>query len=213
MTLPVRLLLLAAEEITRDGARDAARDELSDPVYRAAEPSALDRLVGEIRDWLSDRFTYAVRIAPGGLSGMLVLLAVLIAFGLILRYGAGPLRRRDALTDTRSGASTMRAADYRAEAERLAAAGEHKEAVRARFRAIVRELEERAVLDPRPGRTAGEVASEAGSLVPAVASDLRSASDLFGSVWYGGAPATPDVYARVAAADNAVRGARLTVHA
>jgi hypothetical protein len=213
VTVPTGLALRAAEEITREGARDAARDELREGIYRAAEPSLADRVVREIREWIFDRFADVLTVVPGGLSGVIVLLAILALVFALLRYGAGPLRRSDALTDRRSGAASMTAADYRAEAERLAAAGEHKEAVRARFRAIVRELEQRAVLDPRPGRTAGEVAAEAGSLVPLVAGDVRSAADVFGEVWYGGSPATAETYARVTRHDDVIRGAKLSVRA
>ena len=80
----------------------------------------------------------------------------------------------------------MTAADYRAEAERFAAAQDWREAVRARFRAVIRELEQRGVLDPRPGRTAGEIAAEGGGAVPEIGNDLRRAARTFDEVWYGG---------------------------
>ena len=212
MTWPPALLR-AAEEISRDGARDAARDELSDPIYRAAEPSVLDRLITRIREWLGDLLGDVLRVMPGGVEGLILLIVIIVGVVVLLRYGAGPLRGRDALTDRRRGAASLTAADYRAEAERLAAAGELKEAIRARFRAVVRELEHRAVLEPRVGRTAGEVAAEAGALVPAIAADLRTGAERFGAVWYGGTAATREIYAQLVAIDDRVRGARLTVRA
>ncbi|HEV2889694.1 MAG TPA: DUF4129 domain-containing protein, partial [Frankiaceae bacterium] len=99
--------------------------------------------------------------------------------------------------------------EYRAEAERLAEKGQYKEAVRARFRAIIRELEQRAVLDPRPGRTAGEIAREGGAAVPAIGADLRAVAETFNLVWYGRHVATRTEYDTVRAADERIRHARL----
>ena len=58
------------------------------------------------------------------------------------------------------------------------------------MRAIVRSLEERALLDPRPGRTADEAAAEAGRALPAHADRLRAAARDFDDVTYGGRTAT-----------------------
>jgi hypothetical protein len=103
------------------------------------------------------------------------------------------------------------AAEYRRRADEHAAAGRFAEAVRERMRAIVRELEQRGVLDPRPGRTADEVAREAGAVVPAVAGVLRAAAGIFDEVWYGGRRATPHSEALMRQADDRVRRAPLVV--
>jgi hypothetical protein len=79
------------------------------------------------------------------------------------------------------------------------------------MRAIVRELETRGVLEPRPGRTADEVAREAGESVPAVSGDLSSAAGVFDEVWYGGRPATAQADAVLRRADERIRGAQLVV--
>ena len=76
---------------------------------------------------------------------------------------------------------------------------------------MVRELESRGALDPRPGRTAGEVARDGGAAVPALADDLRRASVLFDEVWYGGRTADAASYAVLTAVDERVCGSRLTV--
>ena len=68
-----------------------------------------------------------------------------------------------------TGSAELDAAGHRAAAEALAAQGHLAEAVRERLRAVVRALEERGVLDPRPGRTSGEVARDAGAAAPALA--------------------------------------------
>lgn len=77
-------------------------------------------------------------------------------------------------------------------ADELAAAGNHREAVRERLRAIVRDLIERQVIAPRPGWTVTELAGVAGRARPAAAGPLRAASDLFSDIWYGQRPATAE---------------------
>jgi hypothetical protein len=54
-----------------------------------------------------------------------------------------------------------------------------------RFRAIARELEERALLSPQPGRTAREVARDGGKALPELAADLLVAAHHFDDVSYG----------------------------
>lgn len=100
------------------------------------------------------------------------------------------------------GGRELRAADHRRRADEAASAGRWAEAVRERLRALVRELEARGVLDPRPGRTADEVASEAGAAVPDVAPDLRAAVRVFDEVWYGGREATRESYATLVDVDR-----------
>ncbi|PWS41256.1 hypothetical protein DKT74_28560, partial [Streptomyces sp. ZEA17I] len=83
---------------------------------------------------------------------------------------------------------------HRAAAEAHAAALRWTEAVQERMRAIVRSLEERALLDPRPGRTADEAAAEAGRVLPDHATRLRSAAREFDDVTYGGRAAGQPAY-------------------
>jgi hypothetical protein len=70
------------------------------------------------------------------------------------------------------------------------------------MRAIVRSLEERALLDTRPGRTADEAAAEAGRTLPAHSDRLRAAARDFDDVTYGGRTATEQAYHRFAALDR-----------
>ncbi|NEB80458.1 DUF4129 domain-containing protein, partial [Streptomyces sp. SID14478] len=73
-----------------------------------------------------------------------------------------------------------------------------------RMRALVRALEERALLDPRPGRTADEAATEAARPLPQHAERLHAAAREFDDVTYGGRTATPDTYQRLTALDSEV---------
>ena len=202
-------MLAQPGDITRDGARDAAVRELSDERYRVGEPSLIDRAVQWLLRELAEGIGNVAGIVPGGLPSLLVVTVAIVGLVVAMRLGLGPMGLRDALTDRRRDARGRSANDYRAEAEALAAKGDFKEAVRARFRAIIRELEQRAVLDPRAGRTAGEIAREGGAAVPAVAGDLRTVAATFDVVWYGRRAATRADYDTVKDADERIRSARL----
>lgn len=75
-------------------------------------------------------------------------------------------------------------------ADELAAQGRYKEAVRERYRAIVRDLIERGVVDYRPGWTVTELAAMAARVRPATAPPLAGAGEIFSSIWYGQRDAT-----------------------
>jgi hypothetical protein len=100
------------------------------------------------------------------------------------------------------------AAELRAGADAHAAAGRWREAVLDRFRAVLRSLEERAVLAERPGWTADEAAEEAALALPTRAGDLRRASRLFDDICYGDVQARPEDDAWLRTVDDAVRDTR-----
>jgi hypothetical protein len=175
-------------DIPRDDARDAARDELSRSEYHRDDPSLPSRALDWFFDRLGDLLSRAGDNSPGGGIGLVVILLVLIAAIVLLRIRLGPLRaaRRRADLPLYGDQGPMSAARHRAAADAHAAEGRWDEAVRERFRAIVRALEERAVLDVRAGRTADEAAAEAGRALPDAAADLRTAAATFDDVHYGG---------------------------
>jgi hypothetical protein len=207
--LPLLPTQLDPSGVTRSGARDAARAELRKPEYHYGDKSPVQEAIERVFDEIAEFFASAVGIAPGGLPSLILMVLVIVLFVVALRVGLGPTGLRDALTDRRKGARARSAAEYRAEAELLAAAGEFKEAVRARFRAVIRELEERGVLDPRPGRTAGEIAREGSAAVPSIGADLAAAAATFDEAWYGRRTAGAAEYAAVRDADDRIRAARL----
>jgi hypothetical protein len=188
-------------------ARRWARDELAEAVYRQAEPGLVDRAVG----WLLDRLAEVdLPTAPGSrvwlVAGLLALAALAVA---ALRL-AGPLRpraRRAASPGAVFDGAVRTAAAHRDAADEHAASGRWEQAVRERFRALVRSLEERALLVPTPGRTADELAREAGRLLPAAAEDLAAAAGIFDDVWYGGRTATAEDDARLRDVDAVVASA------
>jgi Domain of unknown function (DUF4129) len=186
------LATAAPPPITRDGEQRLARHELAKPPYHRHDPTWLDKTLSWLWDHLLDVFSRASHDAPGhglGLGLVLVLLAVGIV-AIVMRVG--PLRRPTTSREPVFGDTDRPAADYRRTAAEYAAAYEWALAVRERLRAIARELEERGVLDPRPGRTADELCREASAQLPALATSFRDATQAFDAIWYG------DVTARAA---------------
>ncbi|WP_377271079.1 DUF4129 domain-containing protein [Peterkaempfera sp. SMS 1(5)a] len=193
----------------RDAAREAARHELSNPAYHRNDPSLLQRLL----DWAWRQFDRLLGQVGGdaltGTPGLLVFLGVALIIGLALWWRLGAPRRAARTTGAvLFDARRRTAAEHRAAAERHAADGQWAEAVRERTRAVVRSLEERALLDERPGRTADEAAAEAGAALPAHAEALRHAVRTFDDITYGDRPGDPQAYREIADLDTALRQAR-----
>lgn len=193
--------------LTRDGARDAAREELSRRPYQEAEPPLLERAVGWVLSELAGLLDRLDGL-PGGRVGLLLLALLLAAVVAVVLARVGPLRRDPGSAGAVDSGQRRTAADHRLEAERAAAAGRYADAVRERLRAVVRELEARGVLDPRPGRTALEVARDAGAALPELAVSLRRAAEVFDEIWYGGRDADPGAYREIAELDETVRATR-----
>lgn len=197
------------EGLTREGAREAAREELSRRQYADAEPPLLARAVSWVLRELSELLDRASG-APGGVGGLVLLTLLVAGLVAVVLTRTGPVQRRRRAAALFAGATVLTADGHRQAAEQAAAQGQWAQAVRERLRAVVRELEARGVLDPRPGRTAGEVASDAGAAVPELAGDLQRGTALFDEVWYGGRPADAGSYATLVSLDERVSATRLT---
>jgi hypothetical protein len=195
-------------EIGREQAAALAREELAKQVYRDAGPGLVERLVRWLLDQAGRLLDGAAGVSPGGYSGLVVVLLLVAAAVVAVRLKIGPLGRGAAREEALFVGRTRTAAQHRAAADAHAAAGAWAEAVRERLRAVVRSLEERAVLDERPGRTADEAAADAGRALPSCAAGLRAAAVLFDEVWYGGRPAGPESYAVLRDLDAQVQAAR-----
>ncbi|HEX6352867.1 DUF4129 domain-containing protein [Actinophytocola sp.] len=194
-------------EVDPDAAREAAARELADPAYAAAEPSFPQQVFERIGRFLGDVLSAVGDVAPGGLVGAMILLLLAVVVFIVIRLRVGPLARSlrsDVVTVDRGRSSE----DYRQAAEAARDRGDLGTAVRERFRAIVRELDGRGVLDERSGRTVDEIAAQAGQRLPHRASELRAAATLFDDVVYGGHPPTEAGYDAVAALDTALQAER-----
>ncbi|MFF7625935.1 DUF4129 domain-containing protein [Streptomyces cyaneofuscatus] len=184
-------------------AREAAESELSKPMYHENDPNMLQRGLNHFWDWVAGVFDAAAGAAPGGPAGLAVLALILIGLAAALWWRLGIPQRSSRAPDALFESDGPRsAAQHRAAADAHAAALRWTEAVQERMRAIVRSLEERALLDPRPGRTADEAATEAGRALPAHAARLRSAARDFDDVTYGGRTAGQPTYLALRALDT-----------
>ena len=195
-------------DLGRDEAAQVARDELAKQVYRDAGPGLVERLVRWLLEQAGRLLDGAAGVSPGGYAGLVVVLLLVAAAVVAVRLKVGPLSRRATREEALFVGRTRTAAQHRAAADAHAATGAWAEAVRERLRAVVRSLEERAVLDERPGRTADEAAAEAGRALPDCVAGLRAAAVLFDEVWYGGRPAGPASYAALRDLDAQVQAAR-----
>jgi hypothetical protein len=206
-------LVRAGVPVTPDEetAREWVETELRDPVYAANQPGLLQRAI----TWVLERLG-AVDGAGPSLWFWVVALAVvaLVVVLVVRRVGAVRGAARTGSAGGEVGVDpTVSADEYRRRAGAAATAGDWRTAVLEQFRATVRSLEERTVLEPRPGRTADEAASEAGALLPDRAADLAEAARVFDDVCYGDREAGPEQHRRLAETDAAVLRSRLAVGA
>ncbi|MEV4057830.1 DUF4129 domain-containing protein [Amycolatopsis sp. NPDC049688] len=195
-------------DIDRDSARRAAAEELSDPKYQAAKPSFLQQAAQWLGEQLEKLLNSVSSGVPGGIFGLVLILVLLIVLVVVIRLRTGKVARAARAGRVVFGSTRKSAADYRRSAAEAAAAGRFDDAVRDRFRAVVRALEERALLDTRSGRTADEVAAEAGVLLPNVADHLRQGARLFDDVHYGGREGTEAAYQALTELDERCRRER-----
>ncbi|WP_407077272.1 DUF4129 domain-containing protein [Streptomyces coeruleorubidus] len=186
----------------RDPAREAARRELSKRMYHEDDPSLFQRALDAFWEWLDKLFNAASSATPGGALGLVVIILAVVAVLAALWWRLGTPRRQPTSSATLFDDRPRSAADHRAAAEAHAAQGHWNQAVQERMRALVRALEERALLDARPGRTADEAAAEAGRALPSHTDRLRSAARDFDDVTYGGRSAIEQSYHRIAELDR-----------
>jgi Domain of unknown function (DUF4129) len=195
--------------IDRDDARQAAEAELARSEYQAAQPDLVERALRWLGQGLADLFESAAQIAPGGALGVLVLLAVAVLIVVVIRLRVGKFAREVSRPGEVFEDHSRAARDYRQAAEQAFAAADMATAVRERFRAIVRGMEERGVLEQLSGRTADEAARDAGLRLPSAREELIAAAQLFDGVHYGGQPAAAEDYRRLVALDEATQRERV----
>ena len=183
---PLPALIAAADAPATPGAqeaREAAEAELAKPAYHPV-PNLLDRLWR----WLVEHLdpTTAIPGIPPLLSGLIVLLVlvtcIILLVVLLRRFRpVGRSRRASGrlFDDERDARALARAAD--AAAER----GDWGTAVVERFRAIIRSLDERGLIEDYPGMTAHEAAALGSGALEALGEELTRAAALFDAVRYG----------------------------
>jgi hypothetical protein len=192
----------------REEARRWAAEELSKREYRDAAPGWLETLWRQFLDWLQS-VTDGQSLAGGPPVAPLIGLgiALLVAVAIILARPRLNARRRASKEIFDAEAATT-AADYRARASAAAARGDWAAAVVEQFRAVVSSAEDRAVLDPQPGRTADEAAGQLTRAFPAAGDKLGAAARMFDAVRYGHGSAQASDHAAMVELDSTLE--RLT---
>jgi hypothetical protein len=190
-------------DIDRDAAHEAAQNELAKPIY--PKPSLTERLM----NWL-DELLYKLIVEGASVPGGWFTISVLLLLVAVAVVVAVRIARRTMRTNRGGGLALfseheLSAAQHRASAEQAAAAGNWAAAIRHRLRAVARQLEENTVLDPVPGRTATELARDAGRALPDLATELIRAAEAFNDVTYGERPGTEPAYRMIAELDDHFR--------
>lgn len=187
-------------DIDRDAAHDAAQNELSKPIYPRSSPTE------QLGDWLNEllyRIASKGSTIPGGWFTIAVLaILIVVAVVVAVRIARRTMRTSRGVDYSLFGNRELSAAEHRATAEQYAASGNWASAIRHRLRAIARHLEEAGVLDPVPGRTATELARDAGAALPNLSAELSTAADTFNDVTYGERPGTESAYRMIVDLDG-----------
>jgi hypothetical protein len=185
-------------------ARHAAQMELRKAEYHRDDPGIVTRIL----DWLGERLDSVFSGTASGSATLLLVLVVAAVIALAVIRAGRPRRlaRAHAQADP---LAAERSTDHRRLAADLERRGELAGAMREWLRATVQTIEERGVLDPRPGRTGAGVAREAGTAMPSVQDRLDAVVDAFDAVWFGRRAATPAEVAAAREIAEAVRSARI----
>jgi hypothetical protein len=190
-------------DIDRETAHEAAQHELAKPIYPKA--SLTDRIGEWIEELLYRVIAKGSQIPGGWLTITVLAIVVVVALVVAVRIARRTMRTSRGADAGLFGSHELSAAEHRATAEAYAAQGNWAAAIRHRLRAVARHLEETGMLNPVPGRTANELARDAGELLPAFDGELRRAATVFNDVTYGEQPGTEPNYRLVAELDDALR--------
>ena len=189
--------------------RQLADEIVSRPEFHIPEPTIQERATQGIERYVGELLTSVFDGGGGTIIGLLVLAALIgLIVWLVLRVG------RTVQVDARVRGVTVdevhrqAPAAWRQEAERLEAAGEWKEGLRARYRALVGDLVAEDLLVDVAGRTTGELRADLRASAPDRSASFGAATELFELAWYADRPTGPDQSARFQALAAEASGVR-----
>lgn len=177
-------------DVDRDTARDAAAAELAKAVYPRQS------LSDQFAEWVND-LLYRLVLKGSQVPGGWFTIAVLALLALATAVAAVRIARRAIRTRATAelyGDQVLSAVQHRSRAVDCAARQDWDAAIRHRLRAVGRQLEEDGALTALPGRTATELAREAGSQLAELRGDFATAAEIFNDVSYGGRPGDEKSY-------------------
>ncbi len=176
--------------------RDAIGEVLARAEYQRPSPGLIQRLRQAVVDFIERMLGALVGGGRGTVIAYVILAAAILAILFVAtRFARGMTR------DPGRGVSSVAiprrgAADWRADAEAAERAGQWRQALRCRYRALVAELADRGLVEEVAGRTAGEYRTEMADAAPGVSAPFAGATELFERAWYGDEPTGRDDAAR-----------------
>jgi hypothetical protein len=161
---------------------------LSRPEFRPAARPLLDRIWTWVLARLGELLASLTATTAGSVIGLVLFAAILALLAVLAARFARSMSRSPEVEAAVVAAPRRSAAAWRAEAEAHEAAGEWRQAVRCRYRALVADLSTRGVVEEVPGRTSGEYRGEVDRNLPAAAEAFAGATEVFDRAWYGRRP-------------------------
>jgi Domain of unknown function (DUF4129) len=166
----------------------AVDEVLARPEFRPAARPLLDRIWSWIVERLGELLASLTATTAGSLIGLGIFALILLLLGLLAARFVRSMSRSPEVAAQVVATPRRSAAAWRAEAEAHEAAGEWRQAVRCRYRALVADLASRGVVEEVPGRTSGEYRGEVDRNLPGAAEAFAGATVVFDRAWYGRQP-------------------------
>ncbi len=185
------MISAAPPQLDPDEARARLLEELSKSEYDDS-PGFIQWLLGTLESWLLEVLDGidGSSTAQAGIAVLLVLVLAVAVF-LVLRR-TGLIRRSHVLSVAAhlDADPVVSAAQLRREAREAGAAGHTDDGTVLALRALVRDLEERTLLEVSAGMTAHEAADQAARSFPELSGRLLRGADAFDTAAYSHRPAT-----------------------
>lgn len=192
-----------------DEARRLLQEELAKPAYVEAQPSIVERILGDLLRGIARLLDGMGGLGAGPGTVVVAIGAALVIVVAVLlikpRLNARGKKRDAAVFD---GDVRRSAAYHRRRAAGLAAEADWTGAVAELLRATIRSAEERLVIEEQPGRTATEAAVQLGDAFPARSADAAWLAELFNETHYGSGTATEEDHRRAAGIEGLLSSER-----
>lgn len=168
-----------------DEAREQILRELSKSMYDDSE-GFIPWLLRTIEEWLLRTLADAADSSPGQIALTVAAVVLLVVVTVLLMRRTGMIRRSGPLTvgTAVQAEPELRASLLRERAERALTDGQHDDAVVLALRSLVRDLEERTLLEATDGLTAHEAAARAALPFPDLSGRLLRLADAFDTAAY-----------------------------
>jgi hypothetical protein len=163
----------------------AVDEVLSRREFRPAAQPLLDRIWSWIVTRIGELLADLTATTAGSIIGLAIFALILLVLGLLAARFLRTMSRSPEVAAAVVEVPRRSAAEWRAEAEAHEAAGEWRQAVRCRYRALVADLASHGVVEEVPGRTSGEYRGEVSRNLPTASEAFAGATEVFDRAWYG----------------------------